>query len=91
MSVAYAQDAPRKLLKKAPVSYPPSLKMRGIGGTVRLKVFIKPDGSVRDTQVLGGSAILADSAQRSVSQWKFSPGDSETSMEVVVHFDPADR
>ena len=91
MSVGYAQDAPRKLLKKVPVSYPPILKMRGIGGDVRLKVFIKPDGSVRDTEVIGGSAVLADSAQRSVSQWKFSPGDSETTMRVVVHFDPADN
>ena len=85
----YAQDATHKILKKVPVQYPQALKMKGIGGTVRLKVYIKPDGSVRDTQVLGGSAALAESAQKSVSQWKFSPGTSETTVEVVVHFDPA--
>jgi TonB family protein len=62
-----------------PVQYPLVLKEKGIGGTVRLKVFIKPDGSVRDTEVLGG-ATLAESAQKSVSQWKFSPGNSETTM-----------
>jgi TonB family protein len=89
MSVSYAQDVTRKILKKVAVEYPLVLKMKGIGGTVRLKVFIKPDGSVRDTEVLGGSASLAESAQKSVSQWKFSPGNSETAMEVVVHFDPA--
>jgi len=89
MSVGYAQDATRRILKKVPVPYPPALKMRGIGGTVRLKVYIKPDGSVRDTEVLGGSAALAESAQKSVSQWKFSPGNSETTVEVAVHFDPA--
>ncbi|HVS86711.1 MAG TPA: energy transducer TonB [Candidatus Acidoferrum sp.] len=89
MSVGYAQDAARKILKKLPVSYPLALRARGIGGTVRLKVFIKPDGSVRDTEVLGGSAALAESAQKSVSQWKFSPGNSETTMEVAVRFDPA--
>ncbi len=89
ISVGYAQDAGRKILKKMPVQYPLVLKEKGIGGTVRLKVFIKPDGAVRDTEVLGGSAILAESAQKSVSQWKFSPGNSETSMEVVVRFDPA--
>jgi TonB family protein len=91
MSAGYAQDSARKILKKAPVAYPLVLKMKGIGGTVRLKVFIKPDGSVRDTEVLGGSAILAESAQKSVSQWKFSPGNSETSMEVSVLFDPTAR
>jgi TonB family protein len=89
MSVGYAQDAVRKIVKKVPVQYPLVLKMKGIGGTVRLKVFIKPDGSVRDTEVLGGSAILAESAQKSVSQWKFSSSSSETVMEVSIVFDPA--
>ncbi len=89
MTAGYAQDAARKIVKKVPVQYPLVLKMKGIGGTVRLKVFIKPDGSVRDTEVLGGSAILAESAQKSVSQWKFSPGNSETIMEISVVFDPA--
>ncbi|PYU80575.1 MAG: hypothetical protein DMG51_15680 [Acidobacteria bacterium] len=89
MSIGYAQDAARKILKKVPVQYPLVLKTKGIGGTVRLKVFIKPDGSVRDTAVLGGSAILAESAQKSVSQWKFSPSSSETAMEISVLFDPS--
>jgi TonB family protein len=89
MSVGYAQDGARKILKKVPVQYPLVLRMKGIGGTVRLKVFIKPDGSVKDTEVLGGSAILAESAQKSVSQWKFAPANSETTMEVAVLFDPA--
>jgi len=89
MSIGYAQDAARKILKKVPVQYPLVLKMKGIGGTVRLRVFIKPDGSVRDTAVLGGSAILAESAQKSVSQWKFSPSSSETAIEISVLFDPA--
>jgi TonB family protein len=87
-SVVYAQDAGRKILKKVPVTYPLVLKIKGIGGTVRLKVFIKPDGTVRDTEVIGGSAILAESAQKSVSQWKFSPSTAETTLEIAVLFDP---
>ena len=83
-----AQDSARKLLKKAPVPYPGILKSKGIGGTVRLKVFVKPDGTVRDTEVLGGNPILAESAQKSVMQWKFSPSSSETVMEISVVFDP---
>jgi TonB family protein len=78
----------RKVVKKAPVPYPSILKSRGIGGTVRLKVFVKPDGTVRDTEVLGGNPILAESAQKSVTQWKFSPGSSETAIEISVIFDP---
>ena len=89
LSVSYAQDTHRKILKKVPVEYPQLLKERGIQGDVRLKVFIKPDGSVKDTELLGGNPILAQSAQKSVRQWKFSPLNSDSNVEVVVHFDPA--
>lgn len=83
-----AQDGTRKVLKKAPVPYPSILRSKGIGGVVRLKVLVKSDGGVRDTEVLGGNPILAESAQKSVMQWKFSPSSSETAVEVSVTFDP---
>jgi TonB family protein len=89
LAVGYAQDTHRKILKKVRVVYPQILKDRGIQGDVRLKVFIKPDGSVKDTEVLGGNPILAQNAQNSVRQWKFSPLNSDSNVEVVVHFDPA--
>ena len=87
-SVGYAQETHHKILKKVPVTYPQALKDKGIQGDVRLKVYIKQDGSVKNTELLGGNPILAESAQKSVGQWKFSPGSSETTEEVVVHFDP---
>lgn len=85
---APGQAQERKVLKKAPVSYPTILKSKGIGGVVRLRVYVKADGTVRDTEVVGGNPILADSAQKSVLQWKFTPGSAETVMEVSVVFDP---
>ncbi len=86
---AHAQENnARKVLKKAPVQYPSILKSKGIGGVVRLRVFVKPDGTVRDTEVIGGNPILVESAQKSVMQWKFSTGSSETVMEISVVFDP---
>jgi len=87
-ATAQAQDAGRKILKEAPVSYPSILRSKGIGGVVRLRVCDKPDGSVRDAEVLGGNPILAESAQKSVMQWKFSPASSETAVELSVTFDP---
>jgi TonB family protein len=85
----HAQDNnARKVLKKAPVAYPSILKSKGIGGVVRLRVYVKADGTVRDTEVVGGNPILVESAQKSVMQWKFSPGSTETVMEISVVFDP---
>ena len=83
-----AQDSGRKVVKKAPVPYPAILRSKGIGGVVKLKVFVKADGTVRDTEVIGGNPILAESAQKSVMQWKFSTGSSETVLEISVTFDP---
>jgi TonB family protein len=82
-----AQDNDRKILKKVEVLYPTILKRRGIGGTVRLKVAIHADGTVKDVEVLGGNPALADSAEKSVRQWRFAPG-GESTMTVAVTFDP---
>jgi TonB family protein len=83
-----SQDTERKIIKKVEVEYPATLKQRGIGGTVRLKVYIKADGSVRQTEVLGGSAVLADSAQKAVAHWRFTPAAAESVTEVSVVFNP---
>lgn len=50
-------------------------------------MLIKPNGSVRDPEALGGNPILAESAQKSVLQWEFSPAGSQTNLEVSIVFD----
>lgn len=83
-----AQDSgERKILKKVEAQYPSVLKRRGIGGTVRLKVLVHADGTVKDVEVLGGNPALADAADKAVRQWKFAPG-NESSLTVTVNFDP---
>jgi|SRR5580658_5859378 TonB family protein len=84
---SYAQDSDRKILKKVEAQYPMVLKRRGIGGTVRMKVAIHADGTVKDVEVLGGNPTLADSAEKAVRQWRFSPG-GESTITVAVTFDP---
>jgi TonB family protein len=82
-----AQES-RKLLKQVEPDYPRVLKKMEIGGTVRLKVVIKADGTVQSTDVLGGNPILATEAQKAVAQWKFAPGPTATTLEVKLLFDP---
>ena len=88
VSRSRAQERERKILKKVEVQYPAVLRKRGIGGTVRLKVVVRADGSVKDIEVLGGNAALVDAAEIAVRQWRFAPGDAETFMTVAVKFDP---
>jgi TonB family protein len=84
---AQNSDHDRKIVKKVEAEYPSILKRRGIGGTVRLKVSIHADGSVKDVEVLGGNPALADAAEKAVRQWKFAPG-GESTITVAVAFDP---
>lgn len=82
-----AQTAERKILKKVEAEYPSILKKRGIGGTVRLRVSVRGDGSVKDVEILGGNPALADAAEKAVRQWKFAPG-GESTITVAMSFDP---
>jgi TonB family protein len=81
------QEKDRKILKKVDVHYPSVLKSRGIGGTVRLKVAIHADGTVKDVEVLGGNPTLVEAAEKAVREWKFAPG-GESTMVVAINFDP---
>jgi TonB family protein len=83
-----AQETNRKLLKQVEPEYPRVLKKMEIGGIVRLKLTIKPDGSVSSSEVLGGNPILATEAQKAVAQWKFAPASSTSTAEVKLVFDP---
>ena len=82
------QEGKRKIVKKEDVAYPAVLKSKGIGGTVQLRVTVKPDGGVKKIEVLGGSAALAEAATESVRRWRFEPASAETETNVSVKFDP---
>ena len=78
--------AGRKVLIRVEPEYPVDLKAAGIGGYVHLTVTINPNGNVASAQVVGGNPILAQSAERAVSKWKFSPAETTTSADIWFHF-----
>ena len=84
-----AQSTERKLLKKVDVSYPDILKRSSIGGTVKLKLTVKPDGSVKSVEILGGNPILAEAAKNSALQWKYASAAAESQVDVAIVFDPS--
>lgn len=84
--VVFSQEIDRKIVKKVEPEYPSVLRDKGIGGTVRLRVTVRPDGAVKDIQTLGGNAVLVESATRAVKQWKYAPAERETTIDVAIHF-----
>ena len=84
------QDAKseRKLVTRVEPDYPPVLRMRQIGGTVKLEVTIAPGGSVESTKVLGGNPILAESAVPAVKKWRYAAAEAATTTIVSLEFNP---
>jgi TonB family protein len=78
----------RRALKMVAVQYPSVLKVRGIGGTVKLRVQANANGTVRDVQVMGGNPILSDCSVKAVKQWLFVASEKDESIEISVVFDP---
>ena len=78
----------RKIATRVEPDYPPVLRMRQIGGTVRLEVTITPQGTVQSAKVLGGNPILAESAVTAVKKWKYASAETATTTTVSVVFNP---
>ncbi|HKN61823.1 MAG TPA: energy transducer TonB [Candidatus Acidoferrales bacterium] len=78
----------RKLVTRVEPDYPPVLRMRQIGGTVRLEVTISPKGNVENAKVLGGNPILVESAVAAVKKWKYASAATSTTTTVSLDFNP---
>jgi len=85
-SLMAADQADRKCVQREEPEYPQIAARMQLHGTVKLKAFINPDGSVRRVEYIGGHPLLAESAVTSVKTWKYEPASKETNQIVEVKF-----
>jgi periplasmic protein TonB len=78
----------RKLISRVEPEYPDALKKLYIGGVVRVEVQVAPNGTVKNTKLLGGSPILGQSTMKAIKQWKYAPAAAEETLTVKLEFDP---
>jgi TonB family protein len=78
----------RRLVTRVEPDYPPVLRMRQIGGTVRIQITITPKGTVENAKVLGGNPILGESAVAAVKKWKYASAETATTTTVSLEFNP---
>jgi protein TonB len=81
-----AADVDRKIVMRVEPEYPEIARKMQIRGLVKLKVWIRADGSVSRVEYIGGHPLLAESAVTAVKKWKFELGRDETSMMVEIRF-----
>ena len=85
-SSALAADPERKLVRREEPEYPAIADKMALHGTVKLKIWISPDGSVRRLEYVGGHPLLAESALKAVKAWKYEPASKETTAAVELRF-----
>ena len=86
-----AQKTPkseRKVIVIAKPDYPDILRRAQVGGIVRLKATVLPNGTVSNVEVLGGNPILAENAASAVKKWKYAPAATQTTEDVSLSFTP---
>ena len=86
MSSANGADQERKIVRHEEPEYPPIAAKMNLHGTVKLKIWITPEGSVRRLEYIGGHPLLAESALKAVKAWKYQPATQESTTVVEVKF-----
>lgn len=81
-----AEDAQRKVVRSENADYPELAQKMNLHGTVKLKIWIAPDGAVRRLEYIGGHPVLAESALACVKKWKYENAPKETTQVVEVKF-----
>jgi TonB family protein len=76
----------RKVLYHENPDYPAVAAGMNLQGTVKVKVWINSDGSVRRVEYIGGHPLLAQAAVKAVKNWKYELGAKETTSQVEVKF-----
>jgi TonB family protein len=83
---AVAADQERKVVRSQEPEYPPIAARMNLHGTVKLKIWISPDGTVRRLEYIGGHPVLAESALKAVKAWKYEASSRESTAMVEVKF-----
>jgi TonB family protein len=81
-----ADPAERKVVHREDAEYPAIAAKMNLHGTVKLKIWISADGSVRRLEYIGGHPLLAESALKAVKNWKYQPSPQESTSQVEVKF-----
>ncbi len=85
VGVAYAEEE-RKAVAQPDPEYPEVAKRMNLHGTVKLKLWITPTGSVSRVEYIGGHPLLAESAIAAVKKWTYEKAAKETTQVVAVKF-----
>jgi TonB family protein len=78
----------RKVKTRVAPVYPEAARKMGLEGIVKIQVTIAPDGTIRETKVIGGHPILVNAALDAVKKWKFETAAAASTGTLEFKFSP---
>lgn len=81
-----AQNGDRKTVRREDPEYPELARKMNLHGTVKFKLFVSPDGTVRRVEYIGGHPVFADAALSTVKKWRYESAPKETTELVELKF-----
>ena len=80
------EETPRKIRSTVQPTYPDLARKLNLSGIVKVMVTVSPDGKVKDTTVVGGHPVLADSAVKAITHWRYAPAHERTTEVIEIRF-----
>lgn len=85
----WATDAAIRCTHQEMPVYPVLLRKLKIGGRVKLRVKVAPDGKVAQTTIQSGNPMLAEMSCMAVKKWTYTARREPAEVLVELEFDPA--
>jgi TonB family protein len=79
----------RKLVHRVEPVYPEIAKKNSITGTVKLRLTIARDGTVKGAEPIGGHPVLVEALLNAVENWKYAAAAKESTVTIEFKFDGA--
>lgn len=82
------EEITRKVKSKVAPAYPELARRMSISGVVKVQVVVAPNGTVKNTKIVGGHPLLVNAAVDAIKKWRFEAASEETTGIVEFKFDP---
>lgn len=82
------EEGSRKVLSRVAPVYPDLARRMKISGAVKIQAMVAPNGTVKDTNVVGGHPLLANAVIDAVRKWRFETRSQATTETLEFRFDP---
>lgn len=82
------EEDSRKVQSKVAPVYPDLARRMKISGAVKIQVMVAPNGTVKDTKIVGGHPLLANAVMDAVRKWHYEARPQATTESLEFRFDP---